>query len=332
MKNTGSFIDMKQKESGDGMAIKARKQRTAGDKTSLIHHVKKEWRLYTFLLIPIIYYVIFKYIPVLGNVIAFRRYKGGSSIFGDYFVGLRYFKQFIGDPDFWRAFFNTLRLSIGYLAVRFPATLIFALLINEIRTLNWKKAVQTVSYLPHFISLIVVCGMVKEILSLTGPVNGLLSAMGMEKIAFMSEPKYFDSIYIISGVWQALGWGTILYLTAMTNINMELYEAAAIDGAGRFKQALYVTLPGILPTIMTLLILDIGNIITSGNMQKILLLYNPLTQNRADIIGTYVYRMGIGGGNFSYAAAVGLFEGIIGLILVTAANKLSKKFTETSLW
>ena len=174
--------------------------------------------------------------------------------------------------------------------------------------------------------------MVKEILSLTGPVNGLLSAMGMEKIAFMSEPKYFDSIYIISGVWQALGWGTILYLTAMTNINMELYEAAAIDGAGRLKQALYVTLPGILPTIMTLLILDIGNIITSGNMQKILLLYNPLTQNRADIIGTYVYRMGIGGGNFSYAAAVGLFEGIIGLILVTAANKLSKKFTETSLW
>lgn len=332
MGNTGSFIDLKQKESGDGMAIKERKQRTAGAKTSLLHHVKKEWRLYTFLVIPIIYYVIFKYVPVLGNVIAFRRYKGGSSIFGDYFVGLRYFKQFIWDPDFWRAFFNTLRLSIGYLAVRFPATLIFALLINEIRTLNWKKAVQTVSYLPHFISLIVVCGMVKEILSLTGPVNGLLSAMGMEKIAFMSEPKYFDSIYIISGVWQALGWGTILYLTAMTNINLELYEAAAIDGAGRLKQALYVTLPGILPTIMTLLILDIGNIITSGNMQKILLLYNPLTQNRADIIGTYVYRMGIGGGNFSYAAAVGLFEGIIGLILVTAANKLSRKFTETSLW
>jgi len=314
------------------MAMKARKQRPAGDKSSLLHHVKKEWRLYTFLVIPIIYYVIFKYIPVLGNVIAFRRYKGGSSIFGDYFVGFRYFKQFIGDPDFWRAFFSTLRLSIGYLAVRFPATLIFALLINEIRTLSWKKVVQTVSYLPHFISLIVVCGMVKEILSLTGPVNGLLSAIGMEKIAFMSEPKYFDSVYIISGVWQALGWGTILYLTAMTNINMELYEASAIDGAGRLKQALYVTLPGILPTIMTLLILDIGNIITSGNMQKILLLYNPLTQNRADIIGTYVYRMGIAGGNFSYAAAVGLFEGIIGLILVTAANKLSKKFTETSLW
>ncbi len=332
MRNTESFIKLEQKESGDSMVKRARKQIPAGDNTSLLHHVKKEWRLYTFLVIPIIYYVIFKYIPVFGNVIAFRRYKGGTNIFGDYFVGFRYFKQFIGDPDFWRAFWNTLRLSVGYLAVRFPATLLFALLINELRNLRWKKMVQTVSYLPHFISLIVVCGMVKEVLSLSGPVNSLLASMGMDKIAFMSEPKYFDVIYILSGVWQALGWGTILYLTAMTNINMELYEAAAIDGAGKWKQALYVTLPGILPTIMTLLILDIGNIVTSGNMQKILLLYNPLTQNRADIIGTYVYRMGIAGGNFSYAAAVGLFEGVIGLVLVTMANKLSKKFTETSLW
>lgn len=309
-----------------------KKVKQAGKATSLLHHVKKEWRLYTFLIIPIAYYVIFKYIPVIGNVIAFRRYKGGSNILGEYFVGFRYFRQFIEDPDFWRAFFNTLRLSIGYLAVRFPATLLFALLINEIHNIKWKKTVQTISYLPHFISLIVVCGMVKEILSLVGPVNALMAALGMEKIAFISEPQYFDAVYIISGVWQALGWGTILYLTAMTNINMELYEAAAIDGAGKCKQALYVTLPGIMPTVMTLLILDIGNIITSGNMQKILLLYNPLTQSRADIIGTYVYRMGIAGGNFSYAAAVGLFEGVIGLILVTLANKLSKKFTDTSLW
>lgn len=309
-----------------------KKLKQARETTSLLHHLRKEWRLYTFLIIPIAYYVIFKYVPVIGNVIAFRRYKGGSNILGEYFVGLRYFRQFIEDPDFWRAFFNTLRLSIGYLAVRFPVTLLFALLINEIHNIKWKKTVQTISYLPHFISLIVVCGMVKEILSLVGPVNSLIAALGMEKIAFMSEPQCFDAVYIISGVWQALGWGTILYLTAMTNINMELYEAAAIDGAGKFKQAIYVTLPGIMPTVMTLLILDIGNIITSGNMQKILLLYNPLTQNRADIIGTYVYRMGIAGGNFSYAAAVGLFEGIIGLILVTMANKLSKKFTDTSLW
>ncbi|WP_099466789.1 ABC transporter permease [Konateibacter massiliensis] len=299
---------------------------------SLLKHIKREWRLYTFLIIPILYYIIFKYIPMAGNIIAFRRYKGGSNIFGTAWVGFRYFEQFLKDESFWKAFANTLRLSISYILVRFPATLIFALLLNEITHLKAKKFVQTVSYLPHFISLVVVCGMVKEIVSLTGPINSLISWLGFEKIAFISLPDWFSTVYISSGVWQALGWGTILYLTAMTNINMELYEASAIDGAGKLKQAWHITIPGIMPTIMTLLILDIGGIMTAGNMQKILLLYNPLTQDKADIIGTYVYRMGISGGNFSYATAVGLFEGVIGLILVTSANMLSKKFTESSLW
>ena len=216
--------------------------------------------------------------------------------------------------------------------MRFPVTLIFALLLNEIRKKMWKKSVQTISYLPHFISLVVVCGMVKELLAAQGPINKLIQMFGADKIAFMSEPGWFDFVYIVSGVWQALGWGTILYLAAMTGINTELYEAASMDGAGRFQQVIHVTIPGIMPTIMTLLIMDIGGIVTSSNMQKILLLYNPLNQQRADIIGTLVYRMGITGGNFSYAAAVGLFEGVIGLILVTSANFLSKKFTETSLW
>lgn len=300
--------------------------------TPLWRHVRKEWRLYTFLIIPIAYYVIFKYIPMLGNIIAFRRYKGGANILGEYWVGFRYFEQFLTDESFWRAFVNTLRLSLGYLAIRFPATLIFALLINEVRNLKWKKVVQTVSYLPHFISVVILCGMIKEIVSLSGPINNLIAAFGGTKVQFISDPNYFDAIYIISGVWQALGWGTILYLTAMTNINTELYEAAAIDGAGRFKQTIHVTIPGIMPTIMTLLILDIGGIITSGNTQKILLLYNGMTQEKADIIGTYVYRMGISGGNFSYATAVGLFEGVIGLILVTSANIISKKATDTGLW
>ncbi|GAA6410175.1 ABC transporter permease subunit [Blautia hominis] len=311
---------------------KTKKSKEVQIKDPLLQHVKKEWKLYTFLIIPILYYVIFKYVPVIGNIIAFRRYKGGPNILGEDWVGLRYFKQFLTDSNFWRAFWNTLRLSIGYLLVRFPATLIFALLINEVKNKMWKKTVQTVSYLPHFISLVVVCGMVKELLSSTGPINALLVKLGGEKIAFMSEPGWFDTVYIGSGIWQALGWGTILYLTAMTNINTELYEAAAIDGAGKFKQAIHVTIPGILPTIMTLLIMDIGNIITASNMQKILLLYNPLTQSRADIIDTLVYRMGIAGGNFSYASAVGLFSAVIGLVLVTTANYLSKKFTETSLW
>ena len=307
-------------------------QAAARQELSMAGHIRKEWRLYSLMALPILYYVVFKYVPVLGNIIAFRRYKGGPNILGEYWVGFRYFEQFMTDSGFWQAFWNTLRLSIGYLLVRFPATLIFALLLNEIRKKMWKKTIQTISYLPHFISLVVVCGMVKELLTANGPINQVIQSLGGESIAFMSEPGWFDAVYILSGVWQALGWGSILYLTAMTGINTELYEAASIDGANKFKQVIHVTIPGIMPTIMTLLIMDIGNIVTSGNMQKILLLYNPLNQERADIIGTLVYRMGITGGNFSYAAAVGLFEGVVGLILVSAANFMSKKFTETSIW
>lgn len=198
---------------------------------SLLRHIKKEWRLYSLMIIPLLYYIIFKYVPVVGNIIAFRRYKGGPNILGEYWVGFRYFEQFIKDPQFWQAFWNTLRLSIGYLLVRFPVTLIFALLLNEIRKKMWKKSVQTISYLPHFISLVVVCGMVKELLAAQGPINKLIEMFGADKIAFMSEPGWFDFVYIASGVWQALGWGTILYLAAMTGINTELYEAASMDGA-----------------------------------------------------------------------------------------------------
>lgn len=300
-------------------------------KIKMSKHLRKEWRLYSFLIIPVLYFVIFKYIPMFGNVIAFRKYSGGVNIFGEKWVGLRYFKQFLKDPSFWRAFRNTLFLSVSYLIVRFPLTLIFALLLNEIRNIKWKKFVQTVSYLPHFISMVIIAGMIKEVVSLSGPVNTLLSSLGMEKISFIQEASWFPPIYIISGIWQALGWGTILYLAAMTGINTELYEAARVDGANRFRQALHVTIPGILPTIVTLLILDIGGIMGS-NFEKIILLYLPSTYETADVISTLVYRMGISGGNFSYATAVGLFEGIIGLILVTAANFVSKKITESSLW
>lgn len=311
------------------LSEKERQQIKSG---SLLRHIKKEWMMYTFVLWPVIYFIVFKYVPMLGNVIAFRKYRGGPNMFGESWEGLRYFKQFISDQSFWQAFWNTLRLGIKYLAFRFPITLIFALLINEVAHLKLKKIVQTISYLPHFIAIVVVCGMIKEMVSLNGPINNLLSSIGINSIPFISEAKWFDTLYISSGIWQGLGWGTILYLAAMTGINTELYEAAAIDGASKFKQALHVTIPGIMPTIMTLLILDIGGIITSGNMQKVLLLYNPMTYSRADIIGTYVYRMGIAGGKFSYATAVGLFEGLIGLVLVTGANIISRKTTETSLW
>ncbi|MDF2646652.1 MAG: protein lplB [Paenibacillus sp.] len=287
--------------------------------------------MYSFLLIPVIYFIIFKYVPMLGNVIAFRKYRGGTNLFGTEWVGLSYFTMFMKDPSFWRAFRNDLFLSVLYLVIRFPLTLIFALLLNELVRIRIKKFVQTVSYLPHFISMVIVAGMTKELLSMSGPINTLLANLGFEKIAFISLPQWFPTIYVTSGIWQGLGWGTILYLAAMTSINTDLYEAAKVDGANRLRLAWHVTIPGILPTIMTLLILDIGSIL-GANFEKILLLYNPLTYESADVISTYVYRMGITGGNFSYATAVGLFEGVIGLILVTSANYISKKTTNSGLW
>lgn len=300
-------------------------------KIKLGRHLRKEWMLYSFLIIPIIYYIIFKYVPMFGNIIAFRKYSGYPNIFGSRWVGFRYFEQFLKDPTFWRAFRNTLTLSITYLLFRFPITLTFALLLNEIRNVKWKKFVQTVSYLPHFISMVIIAGMIKELVSLNGPINAMIQSMGGEPIAFIQEAKYFPAIYIISGIWQGLGWGTILYLAAMTGINTELYEAARVDGANRFQQAIHVTIPGIMPTIVTLLILDIGGIMGS-NFEKIILLYLPSTYETADVISTLVYRMGVTGGNFSYATAIGLFEGVIGLILVTTANMISRKITEASLW
>lgn len=287
--------------------------------------------MYSFLIIPVIYFIIFKYVPMLGNVIAFRKYRGGTNLFGTEWVGLSYFTMFMKDPSFWRAFRNDLYLSVLYLVIRFPLTLIFALLLNELRQIRIKKFVQTVSYLPHFISMVIVAGMTKELLSMSGPINTLLANLGLGKIAFISLPQWFPTIYVTSGIWQGLGWGTILYLAAMTSINTDLYESAKVDGANRLRLAWHITIPGILPTIMTLLILDIGGIL-GANFEKILLLYNPLTYESADVISTYVYRMGITGGNFSYATAVGLFEGVIGLILVTSANYISKKTTNSSLW
>ncbi|HTG69379.1 MAG TPA: ABC transporter permease subunit [Candidatus Udaeobacter sp.] len=303
----------------------------AVDTSPLWKHVRKEWKLYSFLVLPVIYFIIFKYAPMLGNIIAFRKYRGGTNFFGSEWVGFTYFEMFMKDPTFWRAFFNDLTLSVSYLVVKFPITLIFALLLNELRRVKWKKFVQTVSYLPHFISMVIVAGMIKEIVSLTGPINNILMWLGFDKISFISLPEWFPTLYVTSGIWQSLGWGTILYLAAMTAIDPSLYEAAKIDGANRFRLAMHVTIPGILPTVMVLLILDIGSILGS-NFEKILLLYNPLTYETADVISTYVYRMGITGSNFSYATAVGLFEGIIGLILVTIANEVSKRTTKSSLW
>ena len=291
------------------------------------------WQLYAMFIFPVIYYIIFRYIPMFGNILAFRKYYAGGNIFGEGPLTLKYFKQFITAKPFWDAFKNTLILNGLYLLFRFPLTLIFALLLNEIRNLNWKKFVQTVSYLPHFISMVIVCGMIKELLSTSGPVNDIIQQFGGEKINFIALAEWFRTIFVASGVWQSLGWGTILYLAAMSGINPSLYEAATVDGANHFQQVIHVTMPCILPTIATLLILDIGGLVGSGGaFEKVYLLYSPLTYETSDIVSTYVFRMGIESGSINFATAVGLFEGLINLVLLTCANFVSRKVANTSLW
>ena len=291
------------------------------------------WQLYVMFIFPVIYYIIFRYIPMFGNILAFRKYNAGGNIFGEGPLTLKYFKQFITAKPFWDAFKNTLILNGLYLLFRFPLTLIFALLLNEIRKIRWKKFVQTVSYLPHFISMVIVCGMIKEVLSTSGPVNDIIQQLGGEKINFIALAEWFRTIFVVSGVWQSLGWGTILYLAAMSGINPSLYEAATVDGANHFQQVLHVTIPCILPTIATLLILDIGGLVGSGGaFEKVYLLYSPLTYETSDIVSTYVFRMGIESGSINFATAVGLFEGLINLVLLTCANFVSRKVANTSLW
>ncbi len=317
------------------MSKKAEKQAAAAvqiPKQSISKHIRKYWQYYAMMLIPILYYIIFRYVPMAGNIIAFRRYRAGSSIFGDEWSGLKYFNQFIMDQNFWRSFRNTLLLNFEYLIVSFPLTLIFALLLNEVRHTGFKKVVQTISYLPHFISMVIVAGMIREVLSTNGPINHLIEALGGEATTFISLPEWFPTIFVVSGVWQGIGWGTILYLAAMTGINPELYEAAALDGANKFQQCLHVTIPAIMPTLSTLLVLNIGSLCGSAIFEKVFLLYNPTTYETADIIATYVYRMGLGSGNYSYATAVGLFQGIINLVLLTAANRVSRWLTGSALW
>jgi len=314
-------------------ALPPEKQKNDYLTVRLRKHFRKYWQYYLMMLVPLLVYIVFRYVPIAGNIVAFRRYRAGSSIFGDEWSGLKYFKMFWNDNNFWRSFRNTLILNILYLLFRFPLTLTFALLLNEIRQLRWKKFVQTASYLPHFISVVIVAGMVRELISTGGPINRLVEISTGSTIPFITLPQWFPPIYVVSGLWQSLGWGTILYLAAMSNISPTLYEAAQVDGAGRFRQVWNVTLPLILPTISTLLILDIGFLVNSGMaFEKIFLLYNPLIYETADVISTYVFRVGITSGNYSYATAINLFEGLINLVLLSIANIVSRKINGTSLW
>lgn len=293
--------------------------------------LRRDWRLYTFLIVPLLFLLIFRYLPMAGNIIAFRRFRPGGSIFGDEWVGLYYFEQFIQNQQFWQVFWNTVILGGLSLLVCFPLPVVLALMLNELRSRRFKKLVQTISYLPHFMSIVIVVGIIFQLTSIDGTVNQIIRAVGGDAIPFMQLPEWFRTIYISSEVWQTVGWGTILYLAALTTVDDQLYEAARIDGANRWQQTWHITLPGIRPTMMVLLILNIGSFMAVG-FEKVLLMQNPLIYSTGDVISTYLYRVGIQSAQFSYGTAIGLFEALIGLTLVLSANFLSRKMVGASLW
>ncbi|SER35411.1 putative aldouronate transport system permease protein [Gracilibacillus ureilyticus] len=296
----------------------------------LVKNIRKHWVLYLMILPGIIYYIIFKYIPLMGSVIAFQDYQIFKGILASPWVGFENFRFLYNYEDFHEVLRNTALIAFYQLIFQFPAPIILALLFNEIRILIVKKTVQSLFYLPHFLSWVVVGGIVFELLANQGIVNAIREMFGYAPILFMQEESYFRSIVVISGIWKEVGWGTIIYLAAITAINPSLYEAAVIDGANRFKQTLYITLPLMLPTITVLFLLNIGNFLELG-FDQIYNLLTPMTYSVGDIIETYVYRAGVLQGQYSLTTAIGLFQSVIGFVLLWIFNRLARK-SEQGLW
>jgi len=297
----------------------------------IVRDWKKYWPLYLMLLPTVLYYLIWGYGPMYGIIIAFKQFTPRKGIMGSPWVGFKYFKEFFTSPFVFRLIRNTVMINFWNLVFAFPLPIILALLLNEVRSNFYKRTVQTITYMPYFVSLVVVCGMIVDFTASDGVVGELIRIVGGTPKNLLAEPKYFRSIYVVSELWQRLGWDSIIFLAALTGINPELYEAARIDGAGKFKQTIHVTLPGIMPTIAILLILRVGSLMSLG-FEKVILLYNPLIYETADVISSYVYRKGIVESNFSFATAVGLFNSVVNFLLVILANKVSAKITEVSLW
>lgn len=281
-------------------------------KQNMRNSIKKNIPFYVMFIPVLIYFVIFRYVPLLLSlIISLEKYQPAKGIFSSKWVGLEYYKQFINSVFFWRLIRNTLGINFLQLTVGFVAPIILALLLNEVGRMRYKKLVQTVTYLPNFISSVVVVGMVVTFLSpSTGLVNNILAHLGMERINFLTEPSYFWGIYTVMTIWQTAGYSAIIYLASLTGISSELYEAARIDGAGRWAQLFHITLPGLTPTIVLLFLMKIGRVLDVG-YETIVLMYNPSIYSTADVIGTYVYRRGILNGEYSFASAVGFFQSVM---------------------
>lgn len=297
----------------------------------ILKEIKKYRMLYLMFLPTVIYYLIFAYKPMYGALIAFKDFEPSLGFMESPWVGFKHFIKFFDSYYFWRLIKNTFTISGFSILFGFPAPIILALLMNEIRSSAFKRTVQTITYLPHFISMIVICGMIKIFTGDAGIITDIVVMFGGERTSLLNRAEFFVPIYVISGIWQTVGWGTIVYLAALTGVDQELYEAAAIDGAGRLRQTISITLPGIAPTVITMLILRLGSVLSVG-YEKIILLYNPSTYITADVISSYNYRAGLLESQWSYSTAVGLFNSAINLAFLILTNKISKSVSETSLW
>jgi putative aldouronate transport system permease protein len=279
----------------------------------------------------VVYFVIFAYKPMYGLIIAFQNYRPTLGFIRSPWVGLRHFTNFFKDVYFFRLLRNTFSISFFSILFGFPAPILLALLLNELKNVVFKRTVQTITYMPYFISMVVVCSLIRIYSSTNGIFSQIAVFFGGGAKNYLTIAKYFLPVYVVSGIWQSIGWNSIIYLAALTGIDQEQYEAATIDGAGRFRRMRHITLPNLLPTIMVLFILRMGSILNVG-FEKIILLYNEGIYETADVISSYVYRRGILEASYSYATAVGLFNSLVNILFLVAANKLSRKFTESGLY
>ena len=307
--------------------VKGRKKINA----SFVRKVKKNAAIYLLFLPTLLYYFIYKYLPMFGNVMAFQDYSIAKGVFGSEFIGFQHFIDFFNNYKFFELLRNTLTISGLTLVIGFPLPIIFALLLNEVNHLKFKKSVQTITYMPHFISSVVIVSILNVFVASEGVLNEIITFFGNDAIQFMNTPKYFPWIYVFTTIWQQLGWDSIIYISAIAGVDQELYEAARVDGANRFRLVWNVTLPGIAATIMVLLIMKVGQLLTVG-YEKIILMYNPAIYETADVISTYVYRKGLLETNYGYSTAVSMFNSICNFTLLMSANFISKKVSGEGLW
>lgn len=316
----------------NSIALQARKLKNAHARSRFVKEFKKHWQFYVIILLPLLQIIIFKYIPMIGISLAFEDFRPSKGIWGSPWVGLKHFERFFTSPSTLSVISNTIIISIYSIAASFPFAILLAISLNEAKSVIFKKTVQMVTYLPYFISTVVMVAMLMQFLDPSiGIVNVMIRNFGGQPQNFMGNPLLFKSLYVWSGVWQSTGYNAIIYLAALTGINPELHESAIVDGASKLRRIWHIDLPGITPTIVILLIINVGYIMSVG-FEKVYLMQNPMNLDAGEVISTYVYRIGLISTDFSFSTAIGLFNSVVNMILLIGVNFLAKRYSNTSLW